>query len=93
MEPLHDVNSAAKLLAISPWTVRAYIREGKLHPVRIGRLVRLTTEELERFIQDSAGTFSCTNPGVLQINAEQQIPPGFQFFAFPLLIDSSLRHA
>lgn len=61
MEPLHDVNSAAKLLAISPWTVRAYIREGKLNPVRIGRLVRLTTEELERFIQDGTGKFLCTN--------------------------------
>ena len=41
MEQLHDVRSAARLLAVSPWTVRVYIRQGKLHPVRIGRLVRL----------------------------------------------------
>ena len=59
MDQLHDVGSAARLLAISPWTVRAYIRQGKLHPVRIGRLVRLTSEELERFIQEAMG--KCTH--------------------------------
>jgi excisionase family DNA binding protein len=50
MEQLHDVRSAAKLLAVSPWTIRGYIRQGKLHPVRIGRLVRLDEEELSRFV-------------------------------------------
>ena len=50
MEPLHDVTSAAKLLAVSPWTVRAYIRVGRLSPVRIGRLVRLDESEIKRFI-------------------------------------------
>jgi len=50
MKPLHDVKSAASLLAVSPWTVRAWIRGGKLHPVRIGRLVRLDGAELERFV-------------------------------------------
>jgi excisionase family DNA binding protein len=50
MEQLHDVKSAARLLAVSPWTVRVYIRQGKLHPVRIGRLVRLDEEELSKFV-------------------------------------------
>jgi excisionase family DNA binding protein len=50
MEQLHDVRSAAKLLAVSPWTIRGYIRKGKLNPVRIGRLVRLDEEELSRFV-------------------------------------------
>jgi excisionase family DNA binding protein len=53
MEQLHDVKSAARLLAVSPWTVRVYIRQGKLHPVRIGRLVRLDEDELSRFIASS----------------------------------------
>ena len=44
MNQLYDVNAAARQLAVSPWTVRAYIRQGKLHPVRIGRLVRLDEE-------------------------------------------------
>jgi excisionase family DNA binding protein len=47
---LFNVKEAAKELAISPWTVRAYIRNGRLRPVRIGRLVRLEQEELENFV-------------------------------------------
>jgi len=50
MNQLYDVNAAARQLAVSPWTVRAYIRQGKLHPVRIGRLVRLDEEELSKFV-------------------------------------------
>jgi excisionase family DNA binding protein len=53
MQSLHDVNSAAQLLAVSPWTIRAYIRQGRLRPVRLGRLVRLEEQELARFIQAS----------------------------------------
>ena len=47
---LYDVFTAAQRLAVSPWTIRAYIRNGKLRPVRIGRLVRLEGQELERFV-------------------------------------------
>lgn len=50
MNALHDVKSAAQLLAVSPWTVRAYIRQGKLQPIRIGRLVRLEEQEIHRFV-------------------------------------------
>jgi excisionase family DNA binding protein len=50
MYPLYDVKTAAHFLAVSPWTVRAYIRDGKLRPVRFGRLVRLESEELLRFV-------------------------------------------
>ena len=53
MNQLFDVNAAARQLAVSPWTIRAYIRQGKLHPVRIGRLVRLDEEELSRFVARS----------------------------------------
>lgn len=50
MKALHDVRDAAELLAVSPWTIRAYIRQGKLQPIRIGRLVRLEEEEIHRFV-------------------------------------------
>lgn len=57
MKPLYDVNGAAQLLRISPWTIRAHIREGKLKPVRIGRRVLLEEAELERFVAEAkAGT-------------------------------------
>ena len=50
MKPLLDVKGAAEALAVSTWTVRAYIRDRKLQPVRIGRLVRFEESELERFV-------------------------------------------
>jgi excisionase family DNA binding protein len=53
MNPLYDVKTAAQALAVSPWTIRAYIRDGKLHPVRLGRLVRLDEEELQRFVDQA----------------------------------------
>ena len=55
MERLHDVKSAAQILAISPWTVRLYIRNGRLQPIRLGRLVRIEEEELRRFVAESRG--------------------------------------
>lgn len=47
---MRSVEQAAVLLAISPWTVRSYIRDGKLKPVRLGRRVLLAEDELERFV-------------------------------------------
>jgi excisionase family DNA binding protein len=55
MSPLLDLKEAARLLSISPWTVRAYVKAGKLNPVRIGRRVLLEEAELQRFITESKG--------------------------------------
>lgn len=61
MQCLHDVKTAAKALAVSPWTIRAWIRDGKLRPVRLGRLVRLDEAELQRFLAEarSGGASNC----------------------------------
>jgi excisionase family DNA binding protein len=50
MKALKSIEQAAGLLGISKWTVRSYIKAGKLKPVRLGRRVLLGEEELERFI-------------------------------------------
>jgi excisionase family DNA binding protein len=50
MKSLLDVKGAAEALAVSPWTIRAYVSSGRLRAIRIGRLVRLEITELERFI-------------------------------------------
>jgi excisionase family DNA binding protein len=47
---LVDINEAAAALGLSPWTVRQYIRQGKLPAVRIGRRVLVEPDELARFI-------------------------------------------
>jgi excisionase family DNA binding protein len=52
MKALKSVEQAAGLLGISPWTVRGYIREGKLRPVRLGRRVLMEETELERFVEE-----------------------------------------
>jgi len=54
MNSLLDVKEAARAWAVSPWTIRAYIRDGKLRAIRIGRLVRLEASELERFVNENA---------------------------------------
>jgi excisionase family DNA binding protein len=56
MQPLRSVVEAARLLGISPWTIRGYIRDGKLRPVRLGRRVLMEEAELERFVAQ------CQNP-------------------------------
>jgi excisionase family DNA binding protein len=56
MTKLLSVEAAAELLSISPWTVRKYVRIGKMRPIRIGRRVLLEQSELERFVNNPAQT-------------------------------------
>lgn len=53
MRALKSVKQAAELLGISYWTVRSYIREGKLKAVRLGRRVLVEESELEQFVAES----------------------------------------
>ena len=53
VEQLENIESAAKALSLSPWTVRAYIREGKIRSVRIGRRVLIEASEIRRLIEES----------------------------------------
>jgi len=55
MKALKSVGEAAGLLGISIWTVRSYIRTGRLNPVRIGRRVLLEEAELERIVTEGRG--------------------------------------
>ena len=48
---LWNVEQAAAALSISPWTIRAYIRQGKITPVRIGRRVLFEPHECQRFLK------------------------------------------
>ncbi len=52
MEALLNIDKAAEKLGLSPWTLRLYLRQGKLRPVRIGRRVLLEEAELSRFITE-----------------------------------------
>ncbi|MCI0721079.1 MAG: helix-turn-helix domain-containing protein [Acidobacteria bacterium] len=51
---LMDVKEAAKqMLNVSPWTVRLWIRQGKLPFVRLGRRVLLDPKDLRAFIDEN----------------------------------------
>jgi excisionase family DNA binding protein len=66
MKALKSVEEAAGLLGISKWTVRNYIREGKLTPVKLGRRVLMEEAELERFVAEAKAR------AVAQVNQPQE---------------------
>jgi excisionase family DNA binding protein len=47
---LLNVSETAEVLRLSPWTIRKYINQRKINPVRIGRRVLIEYAELERLI-------------------------------------------
>lgn len=57
-EQLHRVSTLlspqefADHLSISRWTVYAWIAEGRIKSVKLGRLVRIPESELERIIKE-----------------------------------------
>ena len=61
MDVLFNINEAASKLKVSPLTLRAWIYEGKLASVKLGRRVLLTERELERFIEEGMRKGQKTN--------------------------------
>jgi predicted site-specific integrase-resolvase len=45
--------SVAKILCVSPHTVRSWVRKGKLQPVRLCRRLLFTTGEVARFVSEA----------------------------------------
>lgn len=45
------VDEVAERLRVSPQTIRAMIERGDLHAVRVGRVIRIPVEALERFLK------------------------------------------
>ncbi len=52
MERLLSPQQFADLLSISRWTVYAWLQEGKIRSVKIGRLVRIPESEVSRIVQE-----------------------------------------
>jgi excisionase family DNA binding protein len=53
MDALLDISSVARLLSLSPWTIRRLIFDGRLTPVRLGRRVLVEPAEVERFVSQA----------------------------------------
>ena len=56
MEAMHDeiltVPEAADYLRVNPASVYRLIQHGNLRPLRVGRVIRLTKTEIERWVED-----------------------------------------
>lgn len=58
VEQLHRLSTLlspkefANRLSISRWTVYAWIQEGRIEAIKLGRLVRISEAELERIIEE-----------------------------------------
>lgn len=46
-----DIESAAKAISVSPWTIRKWISTGKLAATRLGRRVCVTPEALRKLVE------------------------------------------
>ncbi len=62
MTELLSIVAAAKELSISPWTIRAHMREGSITPVRCGRRVLITRAELDRIVREGLPSLSAKKP-------------------------------
>lgn len=45
------IKDAAKAVGLSVWTLRAWIRQGKIAAIRLGRRVLVEPGELERLVE------------------------------------------
>lgn len=52
METLVPIDEAARAVGLSPWTVRAMIRDGRIESVRLSRRRLIRRSEIERIIRD-----------------------------------------
>lgn len=51
MSKMLTVSQAAQALGVKPATIRSWIWKGQIGYVKISRAVRITTDEVERFIE------------------------------------------
>ena len=73
MKPLLKPEQAAALLAVSPKAVRAWLHDGTLPGVRVGRLWRIDPDALDAWIHGRADAKA--TPQRAQLAPEPRTPP------------------
>ncbi len=48
---LYTLNEVADMLRISPWTLRSWIRDGRIAYVKVGRNIRFEESVIEKLLQ------------------------------------------
>lgn len=54
MEQLLSIERTAEVLSVSPWTVRAWIQQGKLGSAKLGSRRLVPQSEIERLITNAS---------------------------------------
>lgn len=67
MSELLSIGDAATRLSVSPWTLRAHLKSGGIHAVRIGRRVLISNAEVERLA--AHGLPSIRRPKSIELTA------------------------
>jgi excisionase family DNA binding protein len=52
MDQLFTIKKAAEKLAVSPEFLKRLCRQGRLHAVRLGRVIRVSEQELDRLCHE-----------------------------------------
>jgi excisionase family DNA binding protein len=52
---LLGLKEAAEAVGLSHWTLRQYVREGKVKAIRLGRRVLIEPDELKRLVEQGRG--------------------------------------
>ena len=53
MEPLLNVERAAEMLSLSPWTIRSWIRKRKLKAIKLGSRIVVEPQSLRELISEA----------------------------------------
>jgi excisionase family DNA binding protein len=80
MQPLLSLHQVAELLNVYPHTVRAYIRDGKLKTVKLGRVERIQQSEVKRLIAAIGGDEPPDAPATQDSSGEQPTPAVDEIF-------------
>ena len=51
-EKLYNITEASQVWNCSPWTARAHVKAGHLQVTRIGRLVKVSQQEVDRVCRE-----------------------------------------
>lgn len=54
VEQIYTTEQVAKLLQIHPLTVLKYIKQGKMHGIKLGRIYRIRESDLQKFLDQEA---------------------------------------
>jgi excisionase family DNA binding protein len=57
-----DIETAAKAISVSPWTIREWIAQGKLPAARLGRRVCVTPEALQNLVKQGTRQAALPEP-------------------------------